>query len=394
MTAANKAFVIVTILGPFLIVAMSVLPSLLSMRGTVTTTEIAVIGAEREFLGEIRPVLEQVNISIVDRGEDQEQLDRAVLDGEIKGYLVLPDNLLEASSLEYVSSTSTEWQLAGTLQGVIGESIVARRLGEAGLDPVQIGRLTRRPDIAVKKISKKGGRESRDFMTDLFSGLAFTFLLYMTVLLYGQAIGRSVVTEKTSKTVEIMLSSVHPRDLLLGKLLGKAGASLVQYAVWIGMAVVFLKILAPVIGVSIPVVGGASTFLFLLLFFLLAYFLYSAMYAALGAASEDEQHMGQMSFPLIFFLVIPMVAIGAIISNPDSPVVIGLSYFPLTAPIVMFQRIVMGNPKPLGIAVCSVILLISIVFVMLVSAKIFRVGILMTGKRFKLKEILRWMRYN
>ena len=393
ITAVNKAFVIVTILGPFLIVAMSVLPSLLTIRGSSSVSDIAITGGNEQFIQQIREPLALSKVNIVKTRGDVADLDAAVLEGEIKGYLILPQNPLEVSSLEYVSSGGTDFQLVGTLQGIIGHTIIAHRLVAAGIDPAQVNALTQQPGIEAKKISKKGGKERQDFMTNLFTGLAFTFLLYMTVLLYGQAIGRSVLTEKTSKTVEIVLSAVHPRDLLFGKLLGKASAGILQYAVWIVMAVIFLNILSPLIGVKVPLAGGPSTFVFLVIFFLLAFFLYSAIYAALGAASEDEQHLGQLSIPIIFFLVIPMVAIGAIIASPGSPIIIFFSYFPLTASIVMFQRIVISEPEIEGILLCIGIQLISIGCVILLSAKIFRVGILMTGKRFKLNEILRWIRY-
>ena len=123
------------------------------------------------------------------------------------------------------------------------------------------------------------------------------------------------------------------------------------------------------------------------------FFLYAAVYGALGAASEDEQHLGQLSWPVIFFLVIPMVAIGAIMSVPDSPVVVFLSLFPFTSSIVMFQRLVLGSPEPWQMAVCITLLAASIAGVMLLSARIFRVGILMTGKRSSFAEIARWLRY-
>jgi len=393
LTSANKAFVIITLIGPFLIVAVSVLPSLLAMRGS-GTAKLAVTGTQEEFVREITPALEKSGVQLVHVGETEEELRKAVLEGEIDGYLVIPGNPLEIESIEYITSGGTNFQLLGTIQGIIGNIIVTRRLAREGLDPSRVGFITRQPQIITKRVSRQSGQtENQDFMTIMFTGIAFTMLIYMTVLLYSQSIARSVLTEKTSKTVEIMLSSVNAKELLFGKILGKAIASLLQYAVWIVMALIFLRILKPLVNLNLSIAGGAESILYLVVFFLLAFFLYSSAYAALGAASEDEQHLGQLSWPMIFFLVLPMVMVGAIATNPGAPLVVALSFFPMTAPIVMFQRVIMGSPAGYEILICIVILFISILGMIIFSAKIFRIGLLMTGKRFSLKEILRWLKY-
>jgi ABC-2 type transport system permease protein len=159
------------------------------------------------------------------------------------------------------------------------------------------------------------------------------------------------------------------------------------------MAMAMLKIIGPRIGVEVFTIQTGPTLFYMVLFFLLAFFLYASIYAALGAASEDEQHLFQLSWPLMIFLILPMVAVGAIISLPDNPVITGLSLFPLTSPIVMFQRILAGQPPVWQITLSVIILLGTISVSILLSAKIFRIGILMTGKRFTVREVLRWLRY-
>jgi ABC-2 type transport system permease protein len=229
-------------------------------------------------------------------------------------------------------------------------------------------------------------------LTVLMTGLVFAMLLYMTTLLYGQVIGRSVLTEKTSKTVEIMLSSVRPMDLMFGKILGKALASLLQYGVWVGISALVVGLLGPKIGVHVNLGLSLATLGYLVLFFLLAFFLYCSLYAGLGAASEDEQHLGQLAWPVIIFLVIPVVMISPIITTPNSPFVVVLSLFPLTAPIVMLLRISVGAAQTWEILVSIGLLLLSIAGVIWLSAKIFRVGILMQGKRFTFAEVIRLAR--
>jgi ABC-2 type transport system permease protein len=210
----------------------------------------------------------------------------------------------------------------------------------------------------------------------------------MTVLLYGQVIGRSVLTEKTSKTAEIMLSSVRPMDLLFGKILGKGLASLLQYGVWVTLSAGVLKLVGPRLGVTIGAGLSMSTLAYLVLFFVLAFFLYCSLYAALGAASEDEQHLGQLALPVVLFLIIPIVLITAIIGTPRAPVIIALSFFPLTAPIVMFLRILVGAATTWEILVSIGLTLVTTAAVIWLSARIFNAGILMTGKRFTIGQVL------
>ena len=182
-------------------------------------------------------------------------------------------------------------------------------------------------------------------------------------------------------------------ELLFGKILGKALASLLQYGIWVTISAAVLKLIGPRIGISIGVGLSMSTLAYLVLFFILAFFLYCSLYAALGAASEDEQHLGQLAWPVIIFLVIPVVMISSIITTPRAPVIVALSLFPLTAPIVMFLRILVGAAEPWEILVSIGLIVATTAAVIWLSARIFRVGILMTGKRFKFLEVLRLVRY-
>jgi len=412
LTAANKAFVVITIIGPFLIVAMSILPSLLAMNaGSAEQSSIALVG-NPGLQAALEPAFQASTIELVRPETDRATSDGsgaaagggesnpreaalrdALLAGELDGYVVLPENAAEVDSIRFVTASGANFQLIGAIEGIIGQVIVARRLSDAGFDPERVRTLTRPPALDVRRLEEGGESEGQDIMSVMFTALAFTFLLYMTILMYGQSIGTSVLREKTSKTVEIMLSSISPRELLVGKIVGKAVASLLQYTIWIGMAVLFLQVLSPLFDLQITIAGGASNYVYLVGFFLLAFFLYSTIYAALGAASEDEQHLSQLAWPVILFLVVPMIMIGGITSNPDGTLATVLSLFPLTSPIVMFQRLLIGAPAVWEVVLCVGLLLATIALVALLAAKIFRIGILMTGKRFSFGEIARWLRY-
>jgi ABC-2 type transport system permease protein len=397
LTVANKVFIVLTAIGPFLIVAITILPSLLSMpAGSVGSpaTKIALLGADPRFVQEISPAFRQSKIEVSAVQGSVESLDSQIRAGAYDGYLVMPADLSKVSQLTYVSRNAADFRVMGVLRSVMGQAIVAQRLVNAGISASQVASLTQSPPFETWQLMQGGEKKkSPDFITILTTGLTLAMLLYMTVILYGQVIGRSVLTEKTSKTVEIMLSSVRPMDLLFGKILGKGLASLLQYGIWVTISAALLKVIGPRFGVSIGAGLSMSTLVYLVLFFILAFFLYCSLYAALGAASEDEQHLGQLAWPVIIFLVIPVVMILPIISTPQAPVIVGLSLFPLTAPIVMLLRIMVGAAMPWEILVSVGLIIATTAAVVWLSAKIFRVGILMTGKRFKFGEVLRLARY-
>ena len=394
LTVANKLFIVLTILGPFLIAAVAILPGLLSKTGAAMgspATRIALLGADPRFVLEISPALQQSKIEVRAVQGSAEAFDAHVQSGEYDGYLVLPSNIDDVTRLEYVSKNAADYSVLGVLQAVIGKAIVAQRLVNAGIPASRVSSLTQSPTFEMKQLTPNGEKKTNaDFITVLMTGLTLAMLLYVTVLLYGQVIGRSVLTEKTSKTVEIMLSSVRPIDLLFGKILGKALASLLQYGIWVTISAGVLKLIGPVLDVSVGAGLSISILVFLVLFFILAFFLYCSLYAALGAASEDEQHLSQLALPIIVFLIIPIVVISAIITTPRAPVIVALSLFPLTAPIVMFLRILVGAAQVWEILVSIGLIIATTAAVIWLSARIFRAGILMTGKRFNLREVL-WL---
>jgi ABC-2 type transport system permease protein len=396
LTVANRVFIVLTILGPFLIAAVTLLPGLLSTSGGAMgspATKIALLGADPRFVQEISPAFKQSKIEVSAVQGSAESLDSQVQAGAYDGYLVMPDDISDVTRLQYVSKNAADFRVIGVLQGVIGKAIVAQRLVKAGISLSQVASLTQSPAFETRQLTKSGEKKKNsDFITIFMTGLTLAMLLYMTVLLYGQVIARSVLTEKTNKTVEIMLSSVRAMDLLFGKILGKALASLLQYGIWVAISAAVLKLVGPRLGVSVNVGLSVSMLAYLVLFFILAFFLYCSLYAALGAASEDEQHLGQLAWPVVIFLVIPVVMISPIITTPQAPVIIGLSLFPLTAPIVMFLRILVGAALPWEILVSIGLIIATTAAVIWLSAKIFRVGILMTGKRFRFSEVMRLAR--
>lgn len=394
MTAKNKGFIIITIIGPFLILAVSVLPSLFAVSSDVPEgTTVAVVGADRQFSDRLSAELEDSNIRLVERNTGTD-LEEQVVNEKIHGYLELPEQPLEGE-YRYYSKTGTDLLVSERMSHALSAVIVQSRLEQAGIQREAISGILEEPAFTTKKIgSGKAGddSESGDYFSVFAVVMTFVMLLYMTILLYGQMIGRSIVSEKTTKTVEILLSSVRPIDLMFGKIFGKGLAGLLQYAIWIGIALLITLLAQPVSGFSLPDALSPANLFFLVLFFVLAFFLYASAYSAVGSGAVDEQHLGHLGWPLIIFLVIPLITISAHIMNPGQAFTVFLSHFPMTSPIVMLIRIMIDTPPVWEIITSIGILVGTIIGFILLAAKIFRVGILMTGKRFRLREILRWVR--
>ncbi len=396
MTAMNKAFIILTILGPFLILAVTVLPTVFNQNaGIEKDTVVAVIGGDDNIHSVLSRYLSAVNIN-VSVENDEEYVRQAVLDGNMHGYLKIPDDYLNTDVFQYKSKTGTDLIVSETIRAILSQIIITMRLENSGLTTEQIIMVSTPPQFFTGKISSQAveteSDENQDLMEIMFTCIGFTLLIYMTILLYGQSIGRSVLLEKTSKTVDIMLSSVRPLDLLYGKLLGIGIAAIFQYSIWMLMAFLIAGVAGPALGFSIPASINVTNFMFLILFFILAFLLYSSIYAALGSGSDDEQHFGQLSMIPLVFLILPMVAVSVIVFNPDGSISKAFSYIPFTSPLIMLIRVIVSMPPLSDFLISGGILIATIPIIMFAGSKIFRIGILMTGKRYTLKEILRWIR--
>lgn len=392
---ANKTFIIMTILGPFLILAMTVLPGFLSSRTTVMSSgrplavQIAVPAARTALEAAFQALsvtLEQVS--------DENAAKDGVVNKKYSGFLSVPATWPDQPA-SYFSTSSTEALIFNTAESVLAAQATRQRIQEAGIASSDAERILSRPKFQIFRLGadlKEESKTSNDFLGILFTVIGFVMLIYMTVLLYGQLIGRSVVQEKTFKTVEIMLSSVSARQLMAGKILGLGLAGLLQYGAWVTMAGLAIKVLGPALNISLPAAMNLTNLVWLVIFFILAFFLYAAGYAGLGAAAEDEHHLGQLAWPLLLCLMVPMVMISPLVMNPDSPITLVLSFIPMTSPIVMLIRILVSYPAWWELVLSIGLLLVSIPLLSMAAAKIFKVGILMTGKRYSLSEIGRWIR--
>ena len=390
-TVESKIFIIMTLIGPLLILALAIIPGLLAQKTMVVReqTPIGLVGFSPELMVKIEEG--SGNVFLFTFFSSEEEARRAVTAEEVNGFILEKNG---GENFFYVSRTATDIVTYETLKSIINRVIIGGRLESAGMDPAYIKELSRDPGWVQQKISSSGGGEepSGGFTDYLYTVIGFVMLLYMTTLLYGQMIGRSVVMEKTSKTVEVMLSSVRPGELLFGKILGLGLAGLVQYIFWISLSLFFILIIGPAFNLVLPASINPANLGFLFLFFVLAFLFYSSLYAAIGAASEDEQHLGQLSWPIIIFLMIPMLLIASLVSTPGGGLTRFLSFFPMTAPTVMLIRVLVQMPPLWELGLFLLIMTLSILGAVIGSGKIFRMGILLSGKKLSLGEVIKLLR--
>ena len=325
---------------------------------------------------------------------DHQKLLAEVDQKQIDGFLWLTVDGGTANAT-FESRSSGDFATEGRLQSAVNRALVEQRLAARGIPASDVQALTK--DIDIKTVQVKNGKETAtNALSTFWAAYAMAFLLSFTVVMYGMNVGRSVIQEKTSRIFEVMLATVTPGDMLAGKLIGIGAVGLTQIAIWVTAAALFagsamgVRLMSGDMKIHVSV---AQIVLFIL-YFVLGYALYSTLFAGLAATCDTEQELQQYS-PLAavpIWLSFGMIAF--IVSNPNSVWSVAISMFPPCAPITMFLRLASQFPPYWQIALSLGLMVLSVYIVLWLSSRIYRVGILMYGKRATLPEMLRWLRYS
>ncbi|HEU5260738.1 MAG TPA: ABC transporter permease [Gemmatimonadales bacterium] len=321
----------------------------------------------------------------------------------LHGFLIVSDTTVEGGAAEYRASNISSFRDIDELRGVLGRLAVNARLERAGVDPRTVSRAQISVNLATKKISgfKTTGESSAQ---SFWLAYVMSIVLFVVIAVYGVNVMSSVLEEKTTRIVEVLVSSLKPFQLMLGKVVGVGAVSIFQFVIWgVGGRLVLTQRAALLgnlgpedaatqqVALQLPHVAATTVAVFLA-YFLGGFFLYSAMFAAVGAMSSNEQEARQAQQPVMFLLMIAYLSVFALANDPGSGYAVALSLIPFTAPIAMPVRWAAGSVGPNELVASLVLLVLGIVVVTWVAARIYRVGILMTGKRPSLGEIVRWVR--
>jgi len=399
----TRWFWIMALLGPVFFAAVFVLPAVLASGGGVR--RIVVVDAARGSVG--ARITQLLNgspafrvVRVPARGGVVDSLTAEVEQKRLGGFLILTDAAVDSGKAEYRGSNISGFATIGALERTIGEVVSAVRLEREGVDPGIVARARIPVQLETKRIA--GGKTTGETAAQSFSLAYFMgIILYTAILLYGINVMSSVLEEKTTRIVEVLVSSLRPFQLMLGKVLGVGAVSILQFLIWGVSARILLanRSRFPTAGepgepdpiFQVPHVNGATAAVFIT-YFLGGFFLYSAMFAAVGAMSSSEQEARQAQQPVSWLLVVSFVSMFGILNDPASTFAVTLSLVPFSAPIAMPVRWAAGNLPVSELALSLAILLAAIGGVTWVAARIYRVGILMTGKRPNLKELVRWIR--
>jgi len=410
----TKGFVIGTILTPVLLLALRLVPEWMMSQDPDQPKRIAVIDQTNEILDSLSINLSGKNESgeplytLIKHEVRPEELETAkdtlsqqVAQGRLDGYIIIPASVYQDGKADYYSKSVTNFRDHGRVRSALSRAVTEWRIQKSGLNSEQVRQLVRR--VPLRTVRTEGGKEQEDTgQTEKLVWL-LVMLIYMAMIVYGQIVMRSVIEEKSSRVIESVISSIKPFHLMAGKIFGIGALGLTQYMIWalvLGLLPHVGRQLAGLFGGNtavgvfsiLPALPGISL-AFFIIFFVLGYFLFAAMFAAVGAMVNSEQEAQQLVVPVVMLVVVPLMFTFYIIGNPNSRVSVILSLIPFFAPLAMFARIVVHTPPAWQIALGILLLVAAILGMIWLVGRIYRVGVLMYGKRPTLPEVIKWIKY-
>ena len=401
----KKSFIILTLLTPLLIIVFGGVVSLM-FQANETQMQISVIDKSGLFKDKLKS---DENIRYIFSSEETEKSLIKALETteEMNGVMIIPKKDIHEleNSIEVLTNKNLSNEARKNIAGNISEIIKAEKINALGISTAQIEDLNKGVNLHVVNILEKEKKQD-SFLVGVKSGLSI-FLMYCVftfIMMYGIRVMRSVLEEKNNRVVEILISSVKPFELMMGKILGVTGVALVQFGVWVVMIFASVMTLGSsnvgmmsgvtevqmVLSALSQINYGLILFVFVI-YFLLGYLFYSAMYAAIGSAVDNETETQQFTLFAILPMMLGFYGSITIMNNPDGPMSFWLSMIPFTSPIAMLARIPFDVPV-WELVLSIVILLVSTLGMVFIASKIYRVGILMYGNKVTLKELWKWMK--
>ena len=410
----SKWFLIATFFGPLFFSAIIIVPAWLASRSKATsdifnTTILDATGngfgrrLAINIAGDSTNPAKMPAVTVVPPSEltrAESTATRTVMQKKKTGYIVVNQQTIAGEAARYAGRNATSIADMAQLKSAIRQTILAQRLEKVGLDDAQMKAITFIPlEFSTERITERGRAGSG--MASVLFGFAIGFLLYMSIVIYGQTIMSGVLEEKTTRVAEVVMSSVPTDTLLAGKVIGVGAVGLTQQVIWIATTYVLLKLRepimakfgAPTVSFSLPDISLAAGVLFLL-FFLLGFIFYSSLYAAVGSSVNSESEARQAATPLLVMIVSTGVFIQPVLLNPTGRTAQVLSLVPISSPIIMPIRMAVTGVPALELAASLGFLAIGCVVALWLASRIYRVGLLMYGKRPTMKEMARWISYS
>jgi ABC-2 type transport system permease protein len=417
----KKSFLLMTFLVPALIIGMYALIAYLSVNGADKATEVQVYDDSGIFTSEFKNT---ETVSFIEGKTSFAKAKKEAATNEEGFIMHIPKDIEELSKIELYSKKKVGLSTLSTINNQLEEILRNKQLKDAGIDAKTLATIKPNISIVSKELTAEGEKDSSAGAAYAI-GFAAAILIYMSLFIYGSQVMRGVIEEKTSRIVEVIISSVKPFQLMLGKIIGIGLVGLTQFTLWIVLSTTLVGTASKILlkdnpsGVKTELVEGKQnkaiaeasnnpaltvinavktlnlTYIFscFLVYFLGGYLIYSALFAAVGSAvdneTETQQFMLPITLPLLFTYIMSFTFI---LNNPDSSLSFWLSIIPFTSPIAMMVRLPFGVPD-WQLALSIVLLIGGFILTTWIAAKIYRVGILMYGKKASYKELAKWLFY-
>lgn len=395
----SKWFAIVTIGGPLFMIGVTVIPAYFAAQETGNERHLLIVDGTDVLYDRLAPELEEGGYTVERerwRADVVSDLRERATRGELGGFVFLDELTLETGEAVLYTTSRPSAIRRLSLRSAIARAALEYQLEQRGVDADAMlggGRLT-----VEMLVDDGGGRDDVQF------GVAYVgaFVMYMGILLYAVAVMRATLEEKTSRIIEVIISAMKPWHLMLGKVIGVGAVGLTQMAAWLLTgALLFAGGLPALIATRPDLAGlegiaealpGIGLLALFLAFFVFGFFMYSGLYAAVGAMCSTDEEAQQAQFPLVMLLVVPIIMVIGVIESPMAPLSIGLSLFPLFTPILMWARVVSGDVPGWEVGLSFVLMGLATLAIAWVAGRIYKVGVLMAGKRPTLPELWRWVR--
>ena len=390
----TKLFLITTFALPFFMAGIMYLPTILMDMEPEDVTEIGLVYDDglndllERFQTQVNGAFRlqdgnsQFQFSRFD--EEQEALD-SVLSKGIGGYIFIPSSVLDTGLVSYYSLSLSNIKIYSNLRRTLNQVVIEQRMLDQNIDVSLVGQLSRRIDFETFELDEMGEASEGDGLSSFLVPYLFLMILFMTVFMSGQLLLRSVMEERTSRTIEILLSSVTPDELMRGKILGLGALGMTQMIFYlaVGLSATYYKGWAAIEFSQIPI---------FLIYFITGYLFYAAIFAAMGTFFTSEQEAQQSSGVISIIAVLPIAFASYFITNPGSAFTIGSSYIPPLTPFMMIIRLGTGSVDFPEIIYTTLLMVLSCWVLLKLSGKIFRTAVLLYGKKVTVKEVMKWIR--
>ncbi|MBV9957586.1 MAG: ABC transporter permease [Acidobacteria bacterium] len=438
----TKMFILMTILGPIMLAVFTVVPGLLFSIKTGGPTRIAIVDQTDRLAGRVSRVIlddddeerskanannaavaaeKAMNSNLQERAQNvgrtlkgnceieqvpshgraledvQRELNARISREELDGYIVLPKDILTDGKAQYYGRNTGDVFTNGQLERRLSQAVREQRMADENISEERVRDLSRPVEMSIKPVNAKGEVGAEDNSgTNFIFVFVLGFLIYISIIMYGQLILAAVIEEKETRIAEILFSSVRSFTLMIGKLVGVSLVALTQLAIW-GLAFAVFA----VYGISMLKQSGVPfslpsapwyVVIYFFLFFLLGYYIYSTLYALVGSMVTTAQEGGQMAMPVLFLLMMGFYVSFIVIRSPNSSFAFWTSMIPFFSPIVMLVRIITQTPPFWQIALSLLIGFGTVVALVWLASRIYRIGMLMYGKRASIPEVMRWVR--